>query len=167
MKFYNRILGDRDYTLFEVTRVGLRLPPVLSSFGDVFNASLSDWRALRPSAQIALAGPDESVESANKVDLFDARGSLRRPNTISEADLCNLSFYRFWRQYYYYSGSLHRRQKERFLSLSATGHPQWACREHPKHEFYARQTLRAYAPCPGLAGLGYLEGAVSKWYGDS
>ena len=48
MKFYNRILGNRDYTLFEVVHHGLRLPAVISSFGDVFNASLSSWRAVRP-----------------------------------------------------------------------------------------------------------------------
>ena len=47
MKFYNRILGDRDYSLFEVAHFGLRLPGVLSSFGDVRSASVSNWATLK------------------------------------------------------------------------------------------------------------------------
>ena len=43
VKFYSRILGDRDYSLFEVMHFGLRLPGVLSSFGDVHKASVSNW----------------------------------------------------------------------------------------------------------------------------
>ena len=35
MKFYNRLLGNRDYSLFEVVHFGLRLPGTLSSFGPV------------------------------------------------------------------------------------------------------------------------------------
>ena len=48
VKFYNRILGNRDYTLFEVVHHGLRLPATISSFGDVFNAGLSSWRVVCP-----------------------------------------------------------------------------------------------------------------------
>ena len=62
MKFYNRILGNRDYTLFEVVHHGLRLPAVISSFGDVFNASLSSWRAVRP--------PRETSEDADEENLL-------------------------------------------------------------------------------------------------
>ena len=35
LKFYNRIVGERDYTLFEVVRYGLRLPPVLSAWSGI------------------------------------------------------------------------------------------------------------------------------------
>ena len=32
MKFYSKLIGNRDYTLFEVVHFGLRLPGVLHSF---------------------------------------------------------------------------------------------------------------------------------------
>ena len=35
MKFYSQMLGYRDYSLFEVAHFGLRLPGVVSKFGDV------------------------------------------------------------------------------------------------------------------------------------
>ena len=66
LKFYNRVLGDRDYTLFEVVRHGLRLPPILSSFGDVHKVSLSSWRSLESSAAITAALEDEPLVSLNK-----------------------------------------------------------------------------------------------------
>ena len=53
MKFYNRVLGNRDYTLFEVVHHGIGLPPTISSFGDVENASLSDWHSLKTGAALA------------------------------------------------------------------------------------------------------------------
>ena len=85
MKFYNRVLGDRDYTLFEVVRTGLRLPPILSSFGTVENLSLSSWRTLRrPAATSGADDEDELVVSANKVDVFNLRASLPRPPSIAD-----------------------------------------------------------------------------------
>ena len=62
-KFYNRVIGNRDYTLFEVVRYGIRLPPILSSFGDVHNASLSSWKALKPTKAIRFLGEDEDVRT--------------------------------------------------------------------------------------------------------
>ena len=47
MQLYNRILGDRDYSLFEVVHFGLRLPGVLSGFGEVRSASVSNWAMLK------------------------------------------------------------------------------------------------------------------------
>ena len=53
LKIYSRILGDRDYSLFEVMHFGLRLPGVLSSFGDVHKASVSNWGTLKSRQAIA------------------------------------------------------------------------------------------------------------------
>ena len=58
MKFYSRILGHRDYSLFEVLHFGLGLPGVLSSFGDVSTASVSNWAALKRGEVLAAAGFD-------------------------------------------------------------------------------------------------------------
>ena len=96
MKFYNRILGNRDYTLFEVVHHGLRLPAVISSFGDVFNASLSSWRAVRPPRETSEDADEENLLAPNKSDIFNARAQLKLPNTVDPADLENISFYCFW-----------------------------------------------------------------------
>ena len=46
-KFYNRVIGDHDYSLFEVLHVGLRLPGTLSSFGHVATASVANWCSVK------------------------------------------------------------------------------------------------------------------------
>ena len=108
-------LGNRDYTLFEVVHHGLRLPAVISSFGDVFNASLSSWRAVRPFRPQEDA-EDENLLAPNKSDIFNARAMLKLPRTVDPSDLQNISFYCFWRLYHSSAGRLHKRQKEKILS---------------------------------------------------
>ena len=167
LKFYNRILGGRDYTLFEVVRYGMQLPPVLSTFGDVQNASLSSWRALRDRRRVAASQDEAAVLKLNKSEYFNRRGTLTRPSTITEANLRDISFYAFWRQFYCSNKRLVKRQKERFLSKSGTGHPGCANRSNPEHEFYARRTLYAYMPCAGLRGLDCIDEVVQVVYNGS
>ena len=102
-----------------------------------------------------------------KMDLFSRRGELDLPRTIQKSDLEHLSFYAFWRQFYFDKKKLHRRMKEQFISVSGTGFPAQAHREHAQHSFYARQTLYAYAPCPKLFGLEYLDVMVKHEYNGS
>ena len=168
MKFYNRVLGDRDYTLFEVVRTGLRLPPILSSFGTVENLSLSSWRTLRrPAATSGIDKDDELVVSANKVDVFNLRATLPRPPSITDMDLADLSFYAFYRQFYYHQKKLHRRRQEKFVSVSGTGFPAQAARSHADHDFYAQRILYAYMPCSGLAGFEYIDAVVARDFDGS
>jgi hypothetical protein len=54
MKFYNQMLGNRDYSLLEVLHFGLRLPGVVSSLGAVRDVSVSQWTALRRGADYAV-----------------------------------------------------------------------------------------------------------------
>ena len=54
MKFYSRVLGDRDYSLLECLHFGLRLPATLSSFGPVHSVSVSDWSTVKPAASLRL-----------------------------------------------------------------------------------------------------------------
>ena len=89
-KFYNRVIGNRDYTLFEVVRYGIRLPPILSSFGEVHNASVSSWRALKPAHTMQYQTEDEAATTMNKLEIFSARATFKRPRTIHEDDLRNL-----------------------------------------------------------------------------
>ena len=62
---------------------------------------------------------------------------------------------------------LSRRQKERFLSVSGTGHTGFACRRRPQHEYYAQQTLYAFMPCAGLRGMDYIDAVVQTFYEGS
>ena len=95
----------------------MKLPPVLSTFGDVHNASLSSWRALQDRRRVAASQDEASVLKLNKFEFFNQRGSLTRPSTIREGDLRDIYFYAFWRQFYCMSRRLQRQQKERFLSI--------------------------------------------------
>ena len=133
----------------------------------MFNASLSGYRALKTRAEVEHCDDDENVLSTNKMDLFSRRGSLKLPRTIQKSDLQHLSFYAFWRQFYFKSKTLHKRTKEQFISVSGTGFPAQANREHAQHAFYARQTLYAYAPCPKLLGLEYIDVMVKHEYKGS
>ena len=75
MKFYNRVLGNRDYTLFEVVHYGLGLPPTISSFGTVENASVSDWHAMKTGASLNKTEDDDIAFYMNKKEQFANRGN--------------------------------------------------------------------------------------------
>lgn len=78
MKFYSRILGDRDYSLFEVLHFGLRLPGVLSSFSDVHKASVSNWGTLKRSKEIKELDEYDAVTNSSALGTFNARGGLKK-----------------------------------------------------------------------------------------
>ncbi len=89
------MIGNRDYTLFEVVHFGLRLPGVLHSFGDVESVSLSNWSTLKSGASITKLPLADRANNLNKIELFDCRSGLELPNSVSVEDLENLSFYCF------------------------------------------------------------------------
>jgi hypothetical protein len=167
MKFYSRILGDRDYSLFEVLHFGLRLPGVLSSFGEVPSASVANWATVKRGRALAAAGPSERATHRSALESFGARSLLRRSTDVSEADLCDLSFYAFWRQYDVVAGRLIRKRREKVVAVTGAGWPSHAKRTHEHHESYARKTLYAYMPCAGLAGTEYVDAAVRRHYAGS
>ncbi len=131
------------------------------------NASLSTWRAVHSARANRFAGPDDPVVAQTKTEIFSARGTLPRPRTISEDQLRNISFYAFWRLFYWDRAKLHRRQQERFLSVTGAGHPTQAKRTHAQHAAYAKQTLYAYMPCDGLRGVDYLDEVCERQFGQS
>ena len=69
LRVYNRVVGDRDCTLFQVVRLGLQLPAVVSSFGDVSNASLSGYRAVKIRADSKICDDDDNVCSSHGIGL--------------------------------------------------------------------------------------------------
>ena len=78
-----------------------------------------------------------------------------------------MSFYAFHRQYYVQRGRLHRRQKERFLTVTGLGYPAQAARDHAEHEFHAKRTLYAYMPCAGLRGVDFIDEVVTRFFEGS
>ena len=160
MKFYNEILGDRDYSLFEVVHFGLRLPGILSSFGEVRSASVSNWATVKPAQALARTKDHERVANKSALELFDARSDLRLPPGVSYEDVSNISFYAFSRMFDVVKGAIVRKQKEKFVALSGNGWPAQAKRTHELHREYARKTLHAYMPCHGLSGTEYVDAVV-------
>eukprot|EP00975_Prorocentrum_lima_P035993 7573135-Prorocentrum_lima.AAC.1 len=58
---------------------GLRLPGVLSSFGPVASASVSNWATVKPGHALIASSAEERVTYLSKVELFNQRSELRRP----------------------------------------------------------------------------------------
>jgi hypothetical protein len=123
--------GTDDYSLFEVLHFGLRLPGVLSSFGDVPSASVSNWATVeaRPRPR---ARPGRGIARRTRAPWRPsrARGSLRRAADVLDADFSDLSFYAFWRQYDVVAGRLVRKRREKVVAVTGTGWPSHAKRSH-------------------------------------
>ena len=84
MKFYSRILGDRDYSLFEVMHNALRLPHTLSSFGDVKRVSVSTWTTIKSRSAIAHLSADERVITLSELEQFNFRCDYKRSAIIQQ-----------------------------------------------------------------------------------
>ena len=166
MKFYSRILGDRDYSLFEVVHFGLRLPGSLSSFGPIESVSVSQWSGIKHGQAFRHLKPGDRATWFNKLEIFNHRAEYQRAATITDADLSDISFYAFWRMYYVQGNKLIRRRIEKIVALNGTGWPAQACRTHPKHTNYAQRTLYAYMPCAGVRGTDYIDAVVNMFYNN-
>ena len=139
MKFYSRILGDRDYSLIEVLHFGLRLPGTLSSFGDVKRASVSNWSTVKTGHSACRTKANQRITNRSALEAFNRRGELRRPATLREETLEGLSFYAFSRLFDVASGVIVQKRKEKFVALTGAGWPSQAKRSHAQHEDYARK----------------------------
>lgn len=169
MKFYSKVLGGRDYSLLEAVHFGLRLPALISSFGEVRSVSISDWSVVKKGDALKYAKRNDRATFYNKRELFDQRQHLARPNTVTEDDLKNLSMYAFWRLFDVVKKIFKKQEKEQIVALNGSGWPKHA--KFPKgcqkHEDYCKRTLLAYMPCPGLEGTSYIVNAVHAYYGKS
>ena len=96
-KCYSRVLGGRDYSLFETMHYGLRLPATISSFGNVKTVSVSNWSSLKHRQQIKFAKASDRVTNYTKLESFDRRALLARAASVEDHELENLSMYAFWR----------------------------------------------------------------------
>ena len=143
---------------------GLRLPGVLSSFGDVHKASVSNWGTLKTRQEFAILKPDDDVTNSSALQKFNRRAELQLPKTILPSDLENLSFYAFSRLYDFFRGRLLQKRTEKIVAVTGNGWPAQAKRSHKLHEEYAKKTLHAYMPCAGTAGTEYIDAVVRKSY---
>jgi hypothetical protein len=120
MKFYSQILGGRDYSLFEVAHFGVRLPGVLSSFGDVHSASVSNWAGLKKGMPLARTAASERVTHHSALEKFNLRCTLRLPKSMAMDELENISFYSFSRLYDVANGCVVRKQRKKLCLFQAT-----------------------------------------------
>ena len=145
MKFYSRILGDRDYSLFEVLHFGLRLPGVLSSFGDVKRASVSNWTTLKTGQQATFTKANQRITNRSALEIFNQRGELKRPATLKDEALSGISFYAFNRMYDVVGGAIVQKRKEKMVALTGAGWPSQAKRSHAQHEECEKNFIRVHA----------------------
>lgn len=164
MKVYSRILGGRDYSLFETLHFGLRLPGTLSSFGDVSSIPISDWAPLKRGKALKHTRADERATYRTKIEIFDDRQRLERSPNIAETDLHDISLYAFWRMFDVQKSKIVKKKRERIIALHGLGWPGHAKTTHDKHAEYAKKTLIAYMPCPRDAGTSYIHDMVSRYF---
>ena len=164
MKFYFKILGDRDYSLFEVMHFGLRLPHTLSSFGETVSANVSNWCTLKSGFHVRTSGRHERITNFSKLELFNFRENLQHSAAFSENDLRGISFYAFWRLFDVRNGRIFTRHREAIVSGTGTGWPTQANAKNPQHAQYAKQTLYAYMPCADLRGTDYIDDCVLTYF---
>ena len=166
MKFYSRILGDRDYSLFEVVHFGLRLPAVLSSFTPVTSASVSNWASLKKTVNIATAKPSDRITYQSKLEQFSNRAYLKRPARLPEDDIKHISFYAFWRMFGVHGNRLVKHQRETMIAVTGSGWQSQAARTHEHHAEYCRKNLYAYMPCAEFCGTEYIDRAAELYYNN-
>ena len=134
MKFYSKIIGDRDYSLLEVMHFGLRLPPILSNFGDVENASVSNATVVKTGRALQFLKNSDRVTYLSKLEKFNERIGYPRAAGVCAEDLENLSFYAFWRLFDVRAGRLFRRRTERIIGVTGLGWPSQAAVTNEHHE---------------------------------
>ena len=140
---------------------------MLSSFGDVRPASVSNWATLKPAEALQRTKEHHRATNKSALELFNARADLKRPASIQLEDLENISFYAFSRMYDVSKGSIVKKHTEKFVAVTGNGWPAQAKRTHELHRDYARKTLHAYMPCAGLRGVDYIDYVVRTHYAGS
>ena len=118
---------------------------------------MSNWSSVKRGAALRALPKGDRVTHLSKLEIFNARSFLERPETVPLKALENLSFYAFWRLFYTNKNKLVQRKREKMVALNGTGWPAQAKRGHVHHEDYAKRTLYAYMPCAGLSGTEYID----------
>ena len=167
MKFYSKVIGEREYSVFETVHFGLRLPATLSSLPHTESVSVGDWATVKNISERGKLRPDDRVTYLSKKEIFDRRGEWERSSNVTEESISNLSFFAFWRLFHKKDTKILRRRKEAIVALTGNGWPAMAERSHPEHENYSRKTLYAYMPCAGLQGTEFIDDIVTKHYNRS
>ena len=163
-KFYNQTLGSRDYTLFEVTRSALKLPPIISSFPKPDKKSIGDWSRVKTGQALSSAKDSDKVTSRTAMGAFNARFSMDLAKNVKPKDLESISFYQFWRVFNVSHDRISRRRFDPIIHLTGVGFASHGNANHPNHENYCRGILRAYLPCLQKSGSEYVENLVASQF---
>jgi len=160
-KFYSRTLGDRDYTIFEAMFLGLRLP-LMFSLLPVVSLNTTGTRALKSSAVMSKAGPDDEIAYSSKIDRFDERlGLLRKQYPRPEQDALrqywehlvrDTSLYEFCWKYSTRSSKIAKMTQDVCLMVTPALCASSACVSHDRHEIFARTCVIAYWRCISSQG---------------
>jgi len=154
-KFYSRMLGERDYSLFEAVHIGLGLP-LMYSLMPVVSLNTLGGRAMKTEKQLEGCKPDDPVEWKSKLDQFDDRLQLVRRShkgqsatavaarTAAEAEVRDVSLYEFYDKHKVERGRLLTPQKSVALMVSPGFSADAASVVDSRHEGYARMCVVAF-----------------------
>ena len=151
-KFYARTVGERDYTIFEATHLGLQLPMVLPLM-PVVSLNTYGTRRMKTAREMQSSAPDEPVTYKSRVDLFDERLKLLREQAqrrkqsatdILEEEIKNVSFYEFFWKYYVSRGIIKRCTTDVCLMVTPTLSADCASVSSDRHESFARPMVVAF-----------------------
>ena len=145
----------------------MRLPPIISSFGNVISASVSGYASVKRGKAYQKTKANESVTTRSKLAIFHHRYEYGHPGYMSDTDLAPVCFYAFWRMYHVAKNRLVRHKTEVFVAITGTGWPTQAKTSHDNHADYARRTLYAYFPCPEFRGIDFIDEVCERDYGKS
>ena len=154
-KFYSRMLGERDYSLFETVHIGLGLP-LMHEIMPVVGLNTAGTRVMKTTEQLAKVDQGGQVTWPSKVDKFDDRlqaarrrfrkqddvgGGMRR---VAEEEVHYVSFYEFWEKHTISRGRVNNAQVT--VALQVTPGHSAACAGvgDSGHEGYARTCVIAY-----------------------
>ena len=148
-KFFARVLGERDYHLYEAVPLGLQLPSVIPLMPTV-SLNTSGTRPLKSYKDLKDKGDDVPVHWDSKVDKFNQRlWFVRRQRDrgdliISEAEVRDVSMFEFYWKFYFVRGRIRRSTSSACIMVTPSYSADCADVQHPSHEGYARALVIAH-----------------------
>ena len=154
-KFYSRMLGERDYSLFEAVHVGLGLPLMYSPL-PVVSLSTLGGRAWKSGKHLEACGPDDAVEWKSRLDRFDERLQLVRKGhrgqsaagvaarAAAEVSVRDVSLYEFYDKWKVDRGRVLAVKKAVALMVTPSYSADCASVVDKRHEGFARMCVVAF-----------------------
>ena len=148
-KFFARVLGERDYHLYEAVPLGLQLPQVVPLM-PVVSLNTTGSRPLKTHAVLKSEGEDAPVHYDSKVDKFNKRLAIVRKQraagnlSVDEAEVRDLSLFEFWWKFVVVKGVIRRAQTSVCIMVTPAYSADCANVAHAAHEGFARASVVAH-----------------------